>query len=89
LLALVQEAQDALPVHVQSALPSVVAQCRALPKEIKHLEKQILDWHRYDDVRQRLATVLGIGPITASTMSLVLPFSSKVGLEYSLVSGPR
>ena len=39
LLALVQEAQDAVPVHAQSALRSIVAQFHALGREIGHLEK--------------------------------------------------
>lgn len=37
LLALVQKAQDAVPVHAQSALRSIVAQFHALAKEIGHL----------------------------------------------------
>lgn len=76
LLALVQEAQDAVPVHARSALRSTVAQFHALAKEIGHLEKQILDWHRHDEVSQRLATVPGIGPITASAIAATVPDAS-------------
>ncbi|CCW19630.1 Mobile element protein [Sphingobium indicum BiD32] len=76
LLALVQEAQDAVPVHAQSALRSIVAQFHALVREIGHLEKQILDWHRHDEVSQRLATVPGIGPITASAIAATVPDAS-------------
>ncbi|WP_430386275.1 IS110 family transposase [Blastomonas fulva] len=76
LLALVQEAQDAVPVHAQSALRSIVAQFHALAKEIEHLEKQILDWHRHDEVSQRLATAPGIGPITASAIAATVPDAS-------------
>lgn len=76
LLALVQEAQGAVPVHAQSALRSIVAQFRTLAKEIGHLEKQILDWHRHDEVSQRLATVPGIGPITASAIAATVPDAS-------------
>lgn len=54
LLALLQEAQDAVPTHARSALQSIVAQYRALLCEIEHLEKQILDWHRHGEVSQRL-----------------------------------
>jgi len=73
LLALVQEAHDAEPVHAQSTLRSMVAQFRARDKEIEHLEKQILDWHHHDEVSQRLATVSGIGPITASAIAATVP----------------
>ena len=38
LLALVQEAQDAVLVHAQSSLRSLVAQFHALAKKIGHLE---------------------------------------------------
>lgn len=76
LLALVQEAQDAVPAHAQSALRSIVAQFHALVREIGHLEKQILDWHRHDEVSQRLATVPGIGPITASAIAATVPDAS-------------
>lgn len=76
LLALVQEALDAVPPHSRSALQSIVAQYRALLREIAHLEKQILDWHRKDEVSQRLATIPGIGPITASAIAATVPDAS-------------
>jgi transposase len=76
LLALVQEAQDVIPAHARSALSSIVTQFRALVREIDLLEKQILDWHRHDEVSQRLATVPGIGPITASASAATVPYAS-------------
>lgn len=76
LLALVQEKQDTVPDHARSALRSIVAQFHALVREIEHLEKQILDWHRHDEVSQRLATVPGIGPITASAIAATVPDAS-------------
>lgn len=72
-LALVHEAQDVIPAHARSALSSIVTQFRALVREIDLLEKQILDWHRHDEVSQRLATVPGIGPITASAIAATVP----------------
>lgn len=76
LLTLVQEALDAIPAHARSALCSIVAQFWALVREIENLEKQILDWHRHDEVSQRLATVPGIGPITASAITATVPDAS-------------
>lgn len=75
LLALMLEAQDAVPAHARSALRSV-AQFHALVREIEHLEKQILDWRRHDEVSQRLATVPGIWPITASAIAATVPDAS-------------
>jgi len=63
-------------MHVRSALRSIVAQFHALAREIEHLEKQILDWHRHDEVSQRLATVPGIGPIAASAIAATAPDTS-------------
>ena len=76
LLALVEDAQDAVPAHARSALHSIITQFRALVREIDLLEKQILDWHRHDEVSQRLATVPGIGPITASAIAATVPDAS-------------
>ena len=76
LLALMLEAEDAEPAHARSALRSIVAQFHALAREIEHLDKQILDWHRHDEVSQRLATVPGIGPITASAIAATVPDAS-------------
>lgn len=53
-----------------------VVQYRALLREIEHLEKQILAWHRHDEVSQRLATIPGIGPITASAIAATVPDAS-------------
>ena len=76
MLALVHEAQDVIPAHARSALSSIVTQFRALVCEIDLLEKQILDWHRHDEVSQRLATVPGIGLITASAIAATVPDAS-------------
>lgn len=85
LLALVLEAQDAVPVYAQSVLRSIVAQFHGLVREIEHLEKQILGWHRHGEVSQRLATVLGIGPITASAIAATVPDASvfRSGSEFA------
>jgi len=76
LLALVQEAQDDEPAHARLALRSIVTQFHSLAREIEHLEKQILDWHRHDEVSQRLATIPGIGPPTASAIAATVPDAS-------------
>jgi transposase len=78
LLALVQETQAAVPAHAPSALRSIVAQFHALATEIGHLEKQILDWHRHDEVSRRLATVPGIGHCSNGTGCVDLPIRPPV-----------
>lgn len=76
LLALVHEARDVMSAHARLALSSIVNQFRALARGIDLLEKQILDWHRHDEVSQRLAMEPGIGPITASAMTATVPDAS-------------
>lgn len=49
---------------------------RSLASEIDRLETQILAWHRADDTHRRLATIPGIGPITASAIAAAVPDAS-------------
>lgn len=76
LLALMLEAQDGVPADARSALRSIVAQFHPLVRDMEHLKKQILDWHRHDEVSQHLAMVPGIGPITASTIAATVSDAS-------------
>lgn len=47
-----------------------------LVDEIERLEGRILDWHRTNDASRRLATIPGIGPITASAIAANVPDAS-------------
>lgn len=75
-LKALHEDQDRLPVHARSALHGIAAQLRALGSEIDRLETQILAWHRNDETSRRLATIPGIGPITASAIAAAVPDAS-------------
>lgn len=75
-LKALQEEQDRFPAHARSALHGIAAQLRALASEIDRLEAQILDWHRNDETSRRLATIPGIGPITASAIAAAVPDAS-------------
>ena len=70
------EAQHALPEAARSALHGLVDQLRLLGFEIDRLEAHILAWHRASDVSRRLATIPGIGPITASAIAAAVPDGS-------------
>lgn len=50
------------------ALEALVAQWSALNERITELDRAILRRHRADEASQRLATVPGIGPITATAL---------------------
>ena len=62
--------RERLPELAQAALRR---QLEALWAEIEHLEHRILAWHRQDATSRRLATIPGIGPITASAMAASAP----------------
>ncbi len=65
--------QGALPELAHAALRGLAGQLEALGAEIESLERRILTWHRADETSRRLATIPGIGPITASAMAASAP----------------
>lgn len=71
------EAQDDMPALARKALHSLIDRYRALNGEIKAVEKEIVQWHRSDEASRRLATIPGIGPITASALSAAVPDASQ------------
>jgi transposase len=65
--------QEQLPEIARAALHTIVDQLRELASRIEELEARILVWHRTSDVSRRLATIPGIGPITASALAAAVP----------------
>lgn len=76
LVKLLHDEQEKLPTHARSALHAIGAQLRSLANEIDRLEAQILVCHRDDETSRRLATIPGIGPITASAIATAVPDAS-------------
>jgi len=70
------EEQDRLPELARSALHGLAAQLRALNSEISRVEAQIVAWHKADEQSRRLATIPGVGPITASAIAAAVPDAS-------------
>ena len=70
------EVQDELPEAARLALHGMVDQLRDLATAIERLEVRIIAWHRTNDVSRRLATIPGIGPITASAIAAAVPDGS-------------
>jgi transposase len=62
------EDQANLPVLARFALHGLVAQLRSIEVDIEKIEAEILKWHRTNETSRRLATIPGIGPITASAI---------------------
>jgi len=68
LMALV-DADEAVPAKARQALTTLFDQCRALDESTETFEAEIVAHARHDDTARRLATIPGIGPITASLIA--------------------
>jgi len=84
LLAVIDdEADDRLPPLARTCLSGLAAQFMSLQVEIGVAEQRIHAWHRASEVSQRLETIPGIGPITATALaaSITDPSVFKSGRE--------
>ena len=70
------EDQETLPILARFALHGLVAQLRGIEGEIEKIEAEILKWHRTNETSRRLATIPGIGQITASAIAASVPDAS-------------
>jgi transposase len=68
LVALVEE-DGTFPEQARGVFAGLLEQCRATAERIGALEAEIVAHARGDDTARRLATVPGIGPITASLIA--------------------
>ena len=66
------EEHDAIPGSARDTLAVLGEHLLALQERIARLEREILAIHREDAVSRRLATIPGIGPITASAMAATI-----------------
>jgi transposase len=90
LIAVVADAGDArLPDIAHAALAPLVLQMQRLEAEIDHLDRRLLAWHRADASSRRLATIPGIGPVTASAIvaSITDPSMFSSGREFAAFLG--
>ena len=68
LMTLVEE-DKSFPEQARKAFVELREHCRVTTERTEKLERQIVAHARYDDTARRLATVPGIGPITASLIA--------------------
>jgi transposase len=57
-----------IPAFAQNVLLSIVSQLEHLRQEIKKLDQQMIAWHKTNADSQRLASIPGIGHVTASAV---------------------
>jgi transposase len=65
---LLGENEEAMPVLARQALRGLAAELETLGERIEAVEVAILAWHKGNEASRRLATIPGIGPITASAI---------------------
>jgi transposase len=65
---LIDDSVANLPVMVRQTLATLIGQLHALGEQITALEARIVAAHRQDSASRRLASIPGIGPITASAL---------------------
>lgn len=65
---LVGEDPAALPAVARQVLGTLIGQLQALGEQVAALEAQIVAAHRRDETSRRLASIPGVGPITASAL---------------------
>jgi transposase len=69
LIAIVRDESDTrLPTEARSAMILVAGQLEDLQRRIREVERAIHLWHRQNEASRRLATIPGVGPITASAV---------------------
>ena len=57
-----------VPALAREALRGLAAELEALDRRMKEIEVAIVRWHKDNEASRRLATIPGIGPITASAI---------------------
>ncbi len=73
LIATFHETQHELPELARRALHGLIGELRTIEAEIKKIDAKIMEWHRGNEASRRLATIPGIGPITASVIAATVP----------------
>ncbi len=68
LLGLLADEGTGLPELAQRMLTVLADQLRDVAARVEAVEAELLAWHRASDLSRRLATIPGVGPITASAI---------------------
>ena len=78
-----------LPEIARAALESLALQLDNLGGEIRNLERQLMVWHRANETSRRLATIPGVGIITATALAASIPDPAifKTGRQFAAFLG--
>jgi transposase len=64
---------SSVPAVARQAILALAAQLGSLIQQIRVLERELLAWHRTNASSQRLATIPGVGVITATAIAATVP----------------
>jgi transposase len=86
---LADRTDDRVPSLARQALRPLARRMAMLRLEIERLDRRLLDWHRTSEVSQRLVTISGIGPITATALAATIadPSMFRSGREFAAFLG--
>jgi transposase len=73
LVAILEAEDESIPECARQALAPLVAQLRSATQQIEMLDAEILAWHKQSEVSRRLATIPGVGPLTATAIAATVP----------------
>lgn len=68
LAVLLGEEGAKLPNLARQALQGLAAELEVVDNRVKEIDSAIMAWHKENEASRRLATIPGIGPITASAI---------------------
>lgn len=66
---ILEDAENGLPMMTRRLLSQLQAQHDQLLEQVAEMEAQLRIWHQHDEVSQRLATIPGIGLLTATALA--------------------
>ena len=90
LIAIVRDVKDErVPDMARQVLRLIAEQIAELDTRIAAIEAQIMAWHKSNPMRQRLATIAGIGPIIATAIAATVaePGEFHSGREFAVWLG--
>lgn len=73
---LADETDERIPPLARRVLEVLVEQLRDAIARIDELEREMIAWHKTSDVSRRLATIPGVGPVTATALAATVPDAS-------------
>ncbi len=85
-LKVLVDADKVFPEKARQVFTGLFDQCRALAESIRAFEAEIVTHARQDETARRLATIPGVGPITASLIATTVVDIGLFGPEPTFVS---